>query len=205
MIVARWSRYVVDLNRSPDDGVLYPGQLVTGLCPEHTVAGDPIYRDSAPYFRGRSGRERVERYWRPYHERCARDAGRACAGSVTRCFGTRIPSGAACRACSTASCPTLNIGTYDGRAATRTSKLRSQRLPGERLRRRRNGRFKGGHITRHYGSPADNIEAIQLEIAQRSYMDKSTRRYDDASRRILRATLRDSGRIPCQRTTSATR
>ena len=31
----------------------------------------------------------------------------------------------------------------------------------------------------------------QLEIAQRSYMDESTRRYDDARAEILRATLRD--------------
>ncbi|MDP2247053.1 MAG: N-formylglutamate amidohydrolase, partial [Nitrosomonadales bacterium] len=36
-----------------------------------------------------------------------------------------------------------------------------------------NGRFKGGYITRHYGKPAENIHAIQLEIAMRSYMEES--------------------------------
>ena len=35
-----------------------------------------------------------------------------------------------------------------------------------------NGRFKGGHITRHYGSPADNIHAVQLELAQCTYMEE---------------------------------
>ena len=33
-----------------------------------------------------------------------------------------------------------------------------------------NGRFKGGHITRHYGNPAENIHAVQLELGQCTYM-----------------------------------
>ena len=35
-----------------------------------------------------------------------------------------------------------------------------------------NGRFKGGHITRHYGNPTDNIHAVQLELAQSTYMEE---------------------------------
>ncbi|MET0612002.1 MAG: N-formylglutamate amidohydrolase, partial [Pseudomonas caspiana] len=35
-----------------------------------------------------------------------------------------------------------------------------------------NGRFKGGHITRHYGDPANNIHAVQLELVQATYMDE---------------------------------
>lgn len=36
-----------------------------------------------------------------------------------------------------------------------------------------NGRFTGGYITRHYGQPARNVHAIQLEMAQSSYMKES--------------------------------
>ncbi len=36
-----------------------------------------------------------------------------------------------------------------------------------------NGRFKGGHITRHYGAPARNIHAVQLEMTQCSYMQEA--------------------------------
>jgi N-formylglutamate amidohydrolase len=36
------------------------------------------------------------------------------------------------------------------------------------------GRFRGGYITRHYGNPAKNIHAIQLELAQTTYMDEAT-------------------------------
>ena len=37
-----------------------------------------------------------------------------------------------------------------------------------------NGRFKGGWTTRHYGRPAQNQHAIQMELAQRAYMTEST-------------------------------
>ena len=36
-----------------------------------------------------------------------------------------------------------------------------------------NGRFKGGYITRHYGQPAQNIHAVQLEMTQCSYMQEA--------------------------------
>ncbi|MEM7433254.1 MAG: N-formylglutamate amidohydrolase, partial [Pseudomonadota bacterium] len=45
LIAANYSRYVVDLNRAPDDAALYEGQLSTGLCPKQTFAGDDIYFD----------------------------------------------------------------------------------------------------------------------------------------------------------------
>jgi N-formylglutamate deformylase len=44
---AVWSRYVVDLNRPPDDAPLYPGQAGTGLVPDTTFDGDPLYRPGA--------------------------------------------------------------------------------------------------------------------------------------------------------------
>jgi N-formylglutamate amidohydrolase len=70
LLVAQYSRYVVDLNRPPDDGSLYEGQVPTGLCPQYTFAGEPLYSDDAPLTAGETG-HRIERYWRPYHERLA--------------------------------------------------------------------------------------------------------------------------------------
>jgi N-formylglutamate deformylase len=32
------------------------------------------------------------------------------------------------------------------------------------------GRFKGGHITRHYGHPSQNVHAVQLEMCWCCYM-----------------------------------
>src|SRR5690606_6852035 len=36
-----------------------------------------------------------------------------------------------------------------------------------------NGRYTGGYITRHYGRPAQNVHAIQLEMTQCSYMQEA--------------------------------
>ena len=43
VIVPRYSRYVVDLNRPPDDASLYPGQNTTGLCPHVQFSGAQVY------------------------------------------------------------------------------------------------------------------------------------------------------------------
>src|SRR5678815_3289041 len=45
IIVPKYSRYVVDLNRPPDDASLYPGQNTTGLCPACLLYTSPSPRD----------------------------------------------------------------------------------------------------------------------------------------------------------------
>ena len=37
-----------------------------------------------------------------------------------------------------------------------------------------NGRFKGGWTTRHYGRPAEGLHAIQMELAQSTYLQTET-------------------------------
>jgi N-formylglutamate deformylase len=56
------------------------------------------------------------------------------------------------------------------------------------------GRFKGGHITRHYGRPAERIHAVQLEMCWSTYMAEEPPFAVDAARTaqlapVLRALL----------------
>jgi N-formylglutamate deformylase len=44
ILQARLSRYVVDVNRPPDDLPLYHGKHYTELCPTRMFTGEPIYR-----------------------------------------------------------------------------------------------------------------------------------------------------------------
>ena len=67
LIAARFARHVVDLNRPPEDTSLYPGQDVTGLLPIDTFRKEPLYLAGQGPREGEAA-QRVERYWRPYHE-----------------------------------------------------------------------------------------------------------------------------------------
>jgi N-formylglutamate deformylase len=72
--------------------------------------------------------------------------------------------------------PDFNLGTAEGASC---SPVLQQRLTGVLAAQRdythvANGRFKGGHITRHYGRPDEGIDAVQLELVQRNYMDEVT-------------------------------
>ena len=44
------------------------------------------------------------------------------------------------------------------------------------------GRFKGGWITRHYGAPAQGVHAVQMELAQRLYLDEDAPRVPNAAK-----------------------
>ena len=69
--------------------------------------------------------------------------------------------------------PDFNIGTNDGKScATSLPDAVAQVCDAPGYRHVVNGRFKGGHITRHYGQPDRAVHAVQLELAQRTYMNE---------------------------------
>lgn len=188
MLVAHYSRYVVDLNRPASDTVLYPGQLATGLCPLQTFDGDDIYVGSG--VDEDEVAERVARFWQPYHDKIEstlqtlREAhghallwdAHSIASVVPRLFDGELPA--------------LNIGTHGGHScstgiATRVADVAAESPYSHVV----NGRFQGGFITRHYGDPEHGIHAIQLEIAQRTYMDETTAAFDAQKATHLRGTI----------------
>jgi N-formylglutamate deformylase len=181
VIVPKHSRYVVDLNRPPDDVSLYPGQNTTGLCPIVQFSGEPIYRDGEqPTIEEIAAR--VERYWRPYHDALAGELARLRAqhervllweghsirGVVPFLFEGCLPD--------------LNIGTVGGMSCSHAVQQRIEAALAAQPDYDFviNGRFKGGYITRRHGDPANGIDAVQLEISQRIYMDEESFVYDEA-------------------------
>ena len=191
ILVPKYSRYVVDLNRPPDDVSLYPGQNTTGLCPHVQFSGEPVY------LAGQDPDEdevahRVEQYWRPYHAALAAELqrihaqhgravlweGHSIRGVVPFLFEGRLPD--------------LNLGTAAGTSCSPLlqSRLESVLASQERYDFIVNGRFKGGYITRQYGDPANGIEAVQLEISQRIYMDEDSFAWDEAKATQTQEVLR---------------
>ena len=174
MMVARYSRYVVDLNRPADGAPLYPGRNETGLLPTSTFADQPLYRPGlGPDEAERQAR--VERYWRPWHAavRAELDALKArfgyailfdahsITGEVPRFFAGTLPD--------------LMLGTADGRSChPALAAAAGQALAESPYSWVVNGTFKGGFITRAFGQPHDYVHALQLEMSQRIYMEEGT-------------------------------
>ena len=186
LIVPRYSRYVIDLNRPPDDQPLYPGAAGgTGLVPTRFFTDDPLYVDGAePDAAEIAGRR--EGYWQPYHEALAAELARLRAehGQALLFDGHSIRSELPWLFDGTL--PALNLGTADGAscAPAITERLGALLAGQARFSQVVNGRFKGGYITRHYGQPQHGVHAVQLEMCQRCYMDEAAdprSAYDEAA------------------------
>src|SRR4249919_952169 len=191
VLVPSHSRYVVDLNRPPDDVSLYPGQNTTGLCPAVRFSGEPVYLEGQQPTPEEIA-ARVERYWRPYHERLADELARlrAAHGRVLLWEGHSIR--AEVPFLFEGRLPDLNLGTSSGASCAPALQARLERVLAAQQQYSwiANGRFKGGYITRHYGSPAEGVDAVQLELAQYNYMDEDSFGWLDAPAARLVPTLR---------------
>lgn len=191
MIVARYSRYLIDLNRPPDDAALYSTAPQTGLCPTQSFAGEPLYLDArASLAKVEIARRRLK-YWQPYHDalQAKLDETRKRHGYallldahsirsvVPRLFADRLPD--------------INIGTYARRSCSGrvNDTVRTRLAAAPRWSHVLDGRFKGGYITRHYGRPESGVHALQIELAQCSYMDESGMAYDAQRAAPLRELL----------------
>lgn len=173
LLIPRYSRYLIDLNRPPQDTPMYPGASNTELCPTRFFTGEPLYREGLAPDADEKQR-RLETYWAPYHQalqgelqRLRQQHGQALlfeAHSIRSelpwLFDGQLPD--------------LNLGTVEGqscRAITREAMgvvLGAQSI----FTQVTDGRFKGGYITRQYGRPQLGQQAVQLEMCYRCYMQE---------------------------------
>ena len=191
LIVPRLSRYVVDLNRPPDDQPMYAGANNTELCPTRSFAGEPLYKPGrAP--QAQAIARRREQYWRPYHDALRSEVERVRAthghavlfdahsirSELPWLFEGRLPD--------------LNLGTAGGQSCAASLKEALSRVLAAQSRFTHvvDGRFKGGYITRHYGRPGEGVHAVQLEMCWSCYMgEEAPYLVDDARALALRPVL----------------
>ena len=190
LMVATHSRIAADLNRDPSGAALYPGADNTELCPTRTFDNEAIYADADVPGAAEIAARRAA-YFDPYHAALAAEVervrarhgyailldGHSIRSRVSRFFAGRLPD--------------LNLGTADGAScAPGLQEATATVLAGAAgFTHVVNGRFKGGYVTRHYGRPDAGVHALQLEIAQRCYMDEAPPYPWDAARAAPLAAL----------------
>ncbi len=191
LIVPRFARYVIDLNRPPENTPMYPGVNNTELCPTRFFTGEPLYTDG----RGPDDAEvqrRIAGYWRPYHEAIAAELARirAAHGHALLFDGHSIQ--AELPWLFEGRLPDLNLGTADGKSCAPALRARFAQVLQAHTEHSHviDGRFKGGYITRHYGRPEAGVHTVQMEMCWPCYM-RPPHDYDEAGASRVQPVLRD--------------
>ena len=178
VLQAKYNRYVIDLNRSSEDIILYPGEDNTGLCPVSAFDHSPLYHAENPLTEQEIKR-RVSKYWQPYHqalEQSLQDI-KAKFGQVVlldaHSILSRVPR------FFDGQLADFNLGTNNGISCAPELLSALAQLNYHPYTMVANGRFKGGYITRCFGQPEQDIHAVQLELSQATYMDEAIGQYDE--------------------------
>jgi len=198
LIVADYSRYVVDLNRDPQGGQLYSdGRRETSVVSDHTFEGHLVYQGFIPD--QDFVKKQIKTYYEPYHTKLHELLRNLQAQfkhvllwdahSIARKVST-IQDGHPF--------PDLILGDQDGRTAHPKlieTALKSLRNHGFELSH--NSPFKGGYITRSCGNPQLQVHALQLEMSQDIYLNDDDIDIDPKKLRrlqpILKNTLKNLG------------
>ena len=187
-------RYVIDVNRSPNNESLYPGKNTTELCPTTDFDGNPIYLPGLNPTPDDIAK-RIIKYHKPYHKCLADEINRVKAingfAILYDCHSIRsvIPylfSGVL---------PDFNIGTNNGITCSHSIEQKVLTICNRTTKFSTivNGRFKGGWTTRQYGKPHENIHAIQMELAQSTHLidEKKVWKYSNEKAIKLRPYLNE--------------
>jgi N-formylglutamate amidohydrolase len=194
MIHAVNSRWVIDLNRDPTSKPLYTdGRIITGLCPTTDFLGNPLYKDLRTDVDPAEIKRRLDHYYYPYHQKIEEllhdtkeKFGKAL---LWDCHSIRE----FVRTIQIDRFPDLILGDVDNTSANKAlSETTLKSLRKSNYTVNHNHPFKGGHITRHFGKPSENIHALQLEMTKVSYMDDDERNYNGQRASKMRAVLKST-------------
>jgi formiminoglutamase len=166
---ATFHRYVVDANRDPSGVSLYPGQNTTGLVPLTDFDGLDIW-STPPTETDIESRRQI--FHEPYHASLAAELVRVrdLHGIAILYDCHSIRSGIPFLFDGTL--PDFNIGTNLGTTCASQFETATKEIcaAANGFSSITNGRFKGGWTTRHYGRPDEGLHAIQMELAQSTYL-----------------------------------
>jgi formiminoglutamase len=168
MVRANFHRYVIDPNRDPSGESLYPGQNTTGLCPLINFDNAPIYLAGKTPDSDEIERRRLT-YHAAYHAALDAEIARVKAihgiAILYDCHSIRSQAPFLFKG----QLPDFNIGTNSGVSCAvdienTVADICAQMTAYNYVK---NGRFKGGWTTRHYGRPETGQHNASLWEATR--------------------------------------
>jgi len=198
LLCARMSRYVVDLNRAETH---HDAEAVAGSQRHTKHPRGVIWRlssDNMPVLREPLSVSEYERrcacYYRPYHDVIARVLNRKRERfglAVLLCAHSMPEPHRRSGALPTVS-PDLIPGTR-GRtsAATQWIDLVDEAGRARGWTVQHDVPYRGGFSTGHYGRPANNVHAVQIELARRLYMDEKSLARRSAGFAVVKDFARD--------------
>lgn len=192
VIHARYSRWVVDLNRDPASKPLYDdGRIITGLTPATDFFGNEIYLEKRFVPDEQETERRLANYYRPYYQKIEsllaeriEEFGKVLlwdAHSIRRFVPT----------IGNEPFPDLILGDNDEQSADKEIiEIALNGLRAGKYEVNHNKPFKGGQITRHFGKPEIGIHALQLEMAKINYMSDDELNFEENRAGEIRKVLR---------------
>ncbi len=178
LLCAHVSRYVVDLNRAPDD-------VGRDVVPDHpaprpTQPRGVVWRvtsDGRPAMARTLTHDELEarlsRYHAPYHEalRAELERKKARFGRVLLVAAHSMPSRGRAQERRADVVPGSRGGTTCGREVLRELEDLARDA---HLSLRHDEPYRGGWTTGRWGRPADGIQAVQIELSRALYLDEAT-------------------------------
>jgi len=193
IIKANYSRWVVDLNRNPENQPLYnDGRVITDVVTITDFNGNKIYKDNDVPDSDEVAR-RVDLYHKPYYEKLDEllKNRKAEFGKVllfdAHSIRKSVPG------IHSEDFPDLILGDNDETSASSELIITTiDSLKSKGYEFSHNHPFKGGYITRSFGKPEENIHALQLEMCKTNYMDASEMSYDDNNAERIQVVLKET-------------
>lgn len=192
MIRARFSRWVIDLNRTPESQPLYTdGRIITELVPKTDFYGNALYVDESRVPDDAEIERRKETYYRPYYRKIEELLAERLAefGQVllwdAHSIRRFVPT------IQTEPFPDLILGDNDEKSANREIiEIALDNLGRGKYGVNHNSPFKGGYITRFFGKPEKNVHALQLEMSKTNYMNDDELTFNEQKADEVRSVLR---------------
>lgn len=194
IIHANYSRWVIDLNRDPESQPLYnDGRIITALTPVTDFLGNSIYAEPTLEPNKDEVERRLEHYYWPYYNKI-QDLINSFKKDYKEVFfwdahsiRSFVPT------IRKEKFPELILGNNDETTAdSKFIEVSLNSLKDSRFQVNHNTPFKGGHLTRYFGQPQNNVHALQLEMIKTLYMTADELNYDAKHAKPIKEVLKNT-------------